>query len=279
MHDDPDALFLRVRSQGRQVVVGIGPSEGEGVAVLDPVAVPADVPPFDQHAPEAVGRREIDVALGVLRGGAVLRPGAPGHGVDVHPPPDADVLHRLDPAGVRDAARRIELEAEERGRQVGDAIGHLDGAPWGLERRAAADLDAIGHGGERGPQEPGLGALLPQEHAGVVHQVGLVDHHEGASVLELHGERRLHAVEHAHRSRRVEHLRAVHPGPVRRDPPGPRVVGQVELGQLVADLEPAQPRLLRQLVTEADAVIEGANAERKPSPGAAVSSTATASSL
>ena len=106
--------------------------------------------------------------------------------------------------------------------------------------------------------------VLPQEHPGVVHQVGLVDHHERAAVLELHGERRLHAVEHAHRAGRVEHLGAVHPGPVGRDPPGPRVVGQGELGELVADLERAQPRLLGQLVAEADAVVEGAHPQGEP---------------
>src|SRR2546427_8576256 len=43
-------------------------------SVLDPVAVPADVPAFDQHAAKAVRRRKIDIALGIRGRGPVLRP-------------------------------------------------------------------------------------------------------------------------------------------------------------------------------------------------------------
>src|SRR5215211_7655137 len=49
-------LLLRVRGNRGEVVVRIRPGERESVCILDPVAVPAGVPPFDKHAAEAVGR-------------------------------------------------------------------------------------------------------------------------------------------------------------------------------------------------------------------------------
>ena len=123
VHDQLDAFRVRVGSQPWKVVVGVRLRERERVSVLNPVAVPAGIPAFHQNATKTVCRGEVDVSLGVLRGGAMLRPGAPGHGVDVHSPPDADVLHWLDPAHVAQHVGRIEIEPEHRWREVSGAIG------------------------------------------------------------------------------------------------------------------------------------------------------------
>src|SRR5881392_4526785 len=66
------ALLVGVSCHLREVVVGIRLGEREGVAVLYPVAVPADVPAFNQYPTQSVGGREVDVAFRVRRGGAVL---------------------------------------------------------------------------------------------------------------------------------------------------------------------------------------------------------------
>ena len=52
--------------------------EAEVAPVREPVAVPAAVPALDQDAAEAVGGGEVDVALRVRGGRAVLRARAPG---------------------------------------------------------------------------------------------------------------------------------------------------------------------------------------------------------
>ena len=120
--------------------------------------------------------------------------------------------------------------------------------------------------GQVGAQGARLHRPPLEAEAGVVRQVGLVNHHHGAAVAEFHGEGRLDLLEEAHRPRGVEHLGAVHPGPVGRNPPGPRVVGERKLGELLGDLEGAEAWSLVQLVAEPDAVVEGPDAQGK-APG------------
>ena len=201
--------------------------------------------------------------LRVLSRGAVFGPGAPRHRVDVHAPPDADVFHRLDPVGGGDDAGRIEVQADDRWRQLGGFVGDLNRAPWRHERGLAAHLHAVGIGREIGAQRPALHARSAEIHLRVVHEIRLVDDHERLAVTQLHGERRLDAVEGAHRSLRPELLGAVEPRPVGRDPPGARVVRHRELGQLVHDLEVAEVGLRRELVAERHAVVEGAHRQRE----------------
>src|SRR5438046_358470 len=121
------ALLVGVSCHLREVVVGIRLGERECIAVLYPVAVPADVPAFNQDSTQSVGSREVDVAFRVCRGRAVLGPGAPRHRADVHAPPDAHVFHRLDPARVLDDARRVEVQAEHEIGRVGRGVGPLGG--------------------------------------------------------------------------------------------------------------------------------------------------------
>src|SRR2546427_8857335 len=42
----------------------------------------------------------------------LFRSRAPRHRADVHPPPHAHVLHRLDPGGARQHVGRVQIEAE-----------------------------------------------------------------------------------------------------------------------------------------------------------------------
>ncbi len=262
--DQLDALLVGVAGQRREVVVGIGFRERERVAVLDPVAVPAHIPAFDQHAAQPVCGREIDIAFRVRRRGAVFGPGAPRHRADVHAPPDAHILHRLDPARVLNDARRIEVQAEQGRRQIGRAVGQLDGAPRRHERGPPPDLDPVGVGRQRRAQRTRLHAGPAQEHARVVHQVRLVNHDERAAVPRLQRERCLHAVEHAHRRGREQHLGAVEARAVRGDPPGTRVISEREFRELVGDRELAESGLLRKLVAEGDAVVERAECHHEP---------------
>ncbi len=134
-------------------------------------------------------------------------PERPGHRVDVHAPPDADVLHRMDPVRAGQGVRRIEIQAEQRRREIRRAVGELNRSPRRDERRAAAHLDPVGERGERRAQRAALHPRSGEEHSRVVHEVRLVDDHEGPAVAHLHRQRSLYAVERADRSRRVEHLR------------------------------------------------------------------------
>ena len=103
--------------------------------MLGPVAVPAFVPTFDQHAVEAVLGGEVDVALGVRGGGAVLFAGAPGRFVEVHFPPDADVLAGLDPAGVGELAGLVEIENQVGRDQFARIVADLDRSPGRVMRQ------------------------------------------------------------------------------------------------------------------------------------------------
>ena len=146
--DQLHTLLMGVARDLREIVIGIGSREREGVAVLNPVAVPADVPALDQHAAQSVGGGEVDVAFRVRGGRAVFGPRAPGHGADVHAPPDAHVLHRFDPARALEHAGWVQVEAEHRRHEIGCAVGELDGPPGRDERRVPAHLDPVGPGRE-----------------------------------------------------------------------------------------------------------------------------------
>lgn len=77
-----------------------------------PPAFPAGVPALDEHAGDAVTVRKTDVAQRLVGRRAVARALGPGVAAIVHAPPDADVLHRLDPGDIGDLGRRIEVEQE-----------------------------------------------------------------------------------------------------------------------------------------------------------------------
>ena len=95
--DQLHALGLAVGADALDVEIGVGLGEAELVAVGHPVAVPALVPAFDQHPAETVLRGEVDVLDGIGRCRAVPGTAAPGGDALVHLPPDAHVLHGLEP--------------------------------------------------------------------------------------------------------------------------------------------------------------------------------------
>ncbi len=121
----------------------------------------------------------------------------------------------------------------------------------------AAHLHAVGIGREVGVQRPAVHARTADVHSCVVHEIRLVDHHECLAVPRLHRERRLDAVERAHGARRPQLLGAIESRPVGGNPPGARVVGHDELGQLVHDLEVGEAGLRGEFIAEGDAVVEG----------------------
>src|SRR5690606_3324778 len=126
---------------------------------------PADVPALDQHAAEAVLGGEVDVAQGVFGGRAVPGPRVPAARVEVHVPPDADVLHRLEPADVAELVGLVEVQDQAGFDEAAGLVGDLDGPPGGVERRFAHDGRA-GQAGRQHGAEPA--ALDPaQVHAGI----------------------------------------------------------------------------------------------------------------
>ena len=170
--DQVHALAGGIPRQCRQVEVGGGAGEVEAPAVGEPVAVPARVPAFHQHAAEAVGGGEVDVAPGVGGGGAVPGAGRPGLGFQVQRPPHADVLGRREPAHVADGIGLVEVEDQAGFGQVAGALADLDRAPRRGERQRAHHRGVAAAGRERGTQH--VAVTTCQVHAGVVHQCGLV---------------------------------------------------------------------------------------------------------
>src|SRR3546814_11004531 len=77
MTDQRHALFARIVGDRLQVEIGGRLGEAEVVAMAEPIAVPALVPPLDEHAAEAVLRREVDILFGPRGRRAVVRPLGP----------------------------------------------------------------------------------------------------------------------------------------------------------------------------------------------------------
>ena len=100
MADDAHALLARVPSDFSDVEIGIGGGEVVVAPIAEPIAVPAKVPTFDQHAAETMLGGEIDMAFGVCRRGAVFFARCPTAFIEVHIPPDADVFVWDHPADI-----------------------------------------------------------------------------------------------------------------------------------------------------------------------------------
>ena len=256
--DQVHALRFRVGGQALQVVVLGRLAEIEVPAVGEPVAVPADVPAFDQHAAKPVLGGEVDVAPGVRGGRAVLRPGRPGFLVQVQRPPHADVLVRLEPAHVAEPVRLVEVEDQAGFDQTAGPVADRDRAPRRGERRLPHDLR-----GTARRQRSAQPAVAPahQVHAGVIHQRGFVDA-EMRAVRGAQGDRRLRHPDFGQRRAVVQVFLAV---PfVGRDPPGRCRPRDGEFGQLFGNLHLVELRLPGEFVAEADAVVEHAEHHVKP---------------
>ena len=249
------AQFPAVGGDGGDVEVIVGGGELEILAIAEPIAIPAHIPTLHQHAVEAVAGGEIHVGLGVGGGGPMLRAGAPGVGVQVHAPPDADVFPRPGPTDIRQPVRLIQVEDEVGGEQAGGRIGNLDGAPGAAVRRAGPHQHPI-RPGHQVRLEGGV-AGDGQGHRGEIDQAGLVDGQEEA-VGGGHGHRGVHGpeggpVEAAEAGLLVEEFVAV--VQVGGNPPRLVVAAEDELGAFVHDFKGGQVGLFRPFVAEAQAVV------------------------
>ena len=264
MDDQLDAFRGGIFAEALDIVIGIGLGEAEDVAIVEPFAVPALVPAFDEDAGEAVLGGEVDIALGLFGGGAVELVARPGAVVDVHRPPDADVLAGLGPGHIADLVGLVEVE-DDVGVDEAHSIGRdLDGAPGGVERGLGLDLRPA-----RPVPEVRLeiaGAQLIERHRGIVDQRRLVDRH----VLAGHGAEgrgRVRIVNLACGRDAVDIFVAVEL--VRGGVPHGGLVADGELGELLDDGDVALQRgLFLELVAEADAGVEGAEADGDVARGA-----------
>ena len=187
-----------------------------------------------------------------MRGGrAVLVAGCPALAVEMHLPPDADVLHRPDPRHIAQRIGRVEVEDQLRLDQIARALADLERAPGRGERRVHLDLGRADARGQRRLEAPPLDAR--QVHARIVDQRRLVDRQVQA-LAGAQRDRRLCQPDFLDRRALVEVLLAV---PFqRRDPPRRRRLGDDELGQFLGDRQAIDPGLPRNVVAEPKAVVE-----------------------
>src|SRR3546814_4509234 len=95
MADQLDALLAPVIGDRLQVEIGRRLCETELVAMAEPIAVPALVPTLDEHAAEAVLRREVDILLRPLGRRAMLGAFGPAPVAADHAPPEDRKSTRL----------------------------------------------------------------------------------------------------------------------------------------------------------------------------------------
>ena len=168
MHEQLHAFRVSVVVQGFQVEVGIRCLEVEHVALpaVCPV-LPTDVPTFHEHLVETIFGREVDVAAHLLIRRTVAAVGSCLHPIDVielhggeligvvprrltnnHLPPHTTILRGMNPRGVVQGARVVEIEDEVRGKHVAGIVGDHHCAPRRLAGGLHATLQARGIGGE-----------------------------------------------------------------------------------------------------------------------------------
>ena len=255
--DDFDAPLGGIARHLIHVEVGIGPREVERLAAAP--ALPAFVPPLEQHPLDVVRRGEVDVALGILGRGAVAFVHRPALDPEVHAPPDADVLHRTNPARVLDFAGFVQVENQPRINQPHRLVGQLHRTPRRREAARRAGLRAVGQRSQLRLEAERRGAQ--QRHLGEVVERRLVD----AAVVPPHveGGRRIGIGQLAERQMAVKQFVGLEVGRY-----GPRVAvgGKAELGPLVGNGERIGVGDFV-FVAEADAVVEEAEAHREPRAG------------
>ena len=219
--------------------------------MLGPVSIPAVVPALDQHAAQTMTGSEVDVALGIGGGGAMALTLGPGPLLFLHSPPDSHILGRLQPRGILNFARLIEVKRHAREQDVGSRASDDDGTPrahTGLSHPHPVTI-LPGHkvGFECRP-------IVRKIHRRVVGQVGIHDGHvERVVHLESDGTR--HIAFLAHELTGVDSLVI---GSQCGNRPRLGIGGQSKLGHLVDDDEVLKATLAGELVTQRHAIIESA---------------------
>ncbi|KAG1468123.1 hypothetical protein G6F57_012721 [Rhizopus arrhizus] len=257
------ALLQAVGRERLDIEVRRGTGEVEVVTVANPVAIPAGIPAFHQHAAEAMRSSEVDHLLRFRGGGRVLRAARPALVDQVHRPPHAQVLGRLYPAHIAQRIGFIEVEDQGRFDQPAGTGGDLQRAPRRGKGQGAAHLPTLGRGRKLRAQALALGAAQP--HAGVVNQRRLMDRHVQA-IAAAQGHRRIHQ-RHLTQRRALVQVFVVD-RLAGGNPPGGRFRRNGELGQLVIDDRLVKVRLLGEHVAEAQAIVVDAEHHIQPAPAA-----------
>ena len=242
----------------------------------------------------AVGSCFHPVDVVELHGGELIGV-VPRRLADNHLPPHTAVLRGVNPRGVVERTGLVEVEDEVRGEHVAGVVGNHHRAPRRLAGRLHAALQAGGVGSEvalefsragqlqvhRGVVDAGrlmdvdvetivgthlqgsLHGVLDGCHRGVVPDDGVYHAFVGAVLVEAAAlvERLLLASRDLAEARLLDgvFLRVV----VGSDPPSHVVAGEGELRALLLDEEVVQVGLLRELVAQADAVVEDAEADEE----------------
>ena len=224
VHNEPDTLFVGILVQRRQVEIGIWRQEVEDEILVFAVPVfPTDIPPLDEQGIETVGSGKIDVAAHILGVGGMATVGrglgvvgdtlhlgcnilvvghakphrreivgvAPAVLVGDHLPPNAHILHGVNPGDILDSARLVKVENQARGEHVGGLLAHLHGAPRRMARRLQTTLVIRGVRREPSTEDKVL-VVEVQVHRRVIQHRRLVDVHI-ESVGRFHLQSGLHA--------------------------------------------------------------------------------------
>ena len=194
---------------------------------------------------------EVDVALGVLGRGTVAVTLRPGPALFLQRPPDAHILGGLDPRGVLDLARVIEVQRHAREQDIGSRAADDHGTPRRHTGVPHPHFIAIFPGHEVGLERC---SLMREIHGRVVGEIGIHDGHV-ESIVHLQGDRTRHVALLTHGLTGIDALVVRRQG---RNRPRLGVAGQSELGCLVHDHKVLQTSLARELVAESDTVVKGA---------------------
>ena len=209
MADQGDALLARIVGDRFQVEVG------RWLREVERPAVPAGVPPLDEHAAETMLRGEIDILPGARGGRAMIRPLAPTPRPADHAPPDADIFHRLHPAHIAELVRFVEIEFEVACHKPRCIVGDADRAPGRCEGQIAGHARPVRRRRQRRTKLAPLGALEP--HRRIIDERRFVKRQMRA-VVEAHRDRCMRGCDAVDRRLLVNLLVAI-PLPA-GDPPG-----------------------------------------------------------
>ena len=295
VHQHLDPLLLGVAVDLLDVKVGVGGDEVKDVVLLvsKPV-LPAYVPSLYQQPIHSVGGREVDEALHISGRGSVATVGlhlgvvgpvevdavevigvSPGALAGDHLPPDAHVLHRLDPGGVLDLAGVIEVVDQLARKDVPRIIADDDRTPGGVEGGLHMPLASLSVWREVGVEDHSLVVQL-QIECREVDQRCLVDI-DVEPIVSLELQWGLHSRLGEVLLRGVVDMCLVVPAAdlaetalgdvvllcvvVARDPEGGVIACHGKLGCLLLYRKVYQAILVGELVSQPHAVIEEAEAE------------------
>ena len=300
VHNNTDTLLVGILVKGRQVVVRIRGDEVKDIILLTANPVfPAFVPAFHQNGVKAIGGGIVNVSAHVLvigrmasvgrglgivgyaqpHGGILIRIG-PSLAAGNHLPPDAHILHGMDPTHILQGAGLIEIEDDAAGQGLLCAVHHHNGTPGRVAGRLHMGHPAFGVRGEPGAESHSGGIQVKAGHRIILHR-GLVQVDVQAFVgLHLDGHLHARLGEHLLRgitrqlviivpvldSAQARGVIGIFLGiVVSGNPPGRMVSGHSVLRELVLDYKIGKVVLLGELVAEAQAVVKDAEAEQHSS--------------